>query len=163
MEKRISLCRVLLYFLYAMQGHSVLVSTMLTDVAVSPGLLADTLTWYFEQTPSCIYEPNDTILSSEVEKRMELFLPLAALSSSCKQKVADLVSSKNNQYRVCVVPVAKPLKGIKIIIWYNPHSISCNYEITYGFEGEKMLNITLGHKKLLQAVNDRTCSLRWYG
>lgn len=128
------------------------------------GMVTDNVVCYFTQEPICnklAYKSNEH--HAKNFDSLVLFLPMTLLQGSEVKAMAKKVDeSKREGYTVSFNEVATPIKGIKIVIAYNPSTILCEYQTFDAISGNKGLVISFHNKQILTKLKSSTDSLIQY-
>jgi len=139
-------------------------STMneLTKVFHHQSPLGDKLVCYFTQDPICNRLPTKNGQKETEKATLQFFLPMTSEGNEAKAMIKKIQSKINPAYTVAFAQVTKPMKGISLIITYDPKKITCNYESFDAINTHKGLIFSFHNKEILQQLKLKTDGLLQY-
>lgn len=144
---------------------------ILNNIVYNSNLLGDKVVCTFDDYPACIYEPTPTYKEITGKKQAIFLLPFTEINSKSKklidkffqeQKAGFVPERTPKNYFISFQEINKPVKGIRIVIVYDPNLIAWEHGSSDIIGFEKGVIFTLHNKKLVQSINERSSPLRWH-
>ncbi len=111
-------------------------TNFITKIYHHEGELSDSVVCYCDQDPICNKLPYNKSNSAR-QDTLTYFLPMSALQSEAKNTLKKIDGIKKNGYSIVFNQVTTPIKGIKVIITYDPDKIICDYASFDAITGSK--------------------------
>lgn len=154
---------VFIFYGSAISAKDAVSSTKLTKIFCHKGTLGDKIVCYFDKEPICNFLPERAGAPIKEQDNATFFLPKAELGSpEVRKALAALNSDNARRYNVSIAQVDNPIKGIKIVITFDPQIFRCECETFNAITQEKGIVFALYDKKMLQDLHSKTDSLVRY-
>lgn len=138
-------------------------ATKLTKVFRHKGTLGDKIVCYFDKEPICNFLPERGGTPKKEQDKATFFLPRAELASPELNKILAVLNNDSaNRYTVSIAQVDKPIRGIMVVIAFDPEQFRCECETFNAITQEKGIVFALYDKKVLQELHAKTDSLVRY-
>lgn len=134
----------------------------LTKVFHHQSLLGDKLVCYFTNEPICNRLPTKNDQKPVELASLQFFMPMTSEGNEAKGMIKKIQDKKNNAYTVRFDEVTKPMKGVSLVITYDPKKIVFNYESFDAINTHKGLIFSFHHKEVLQQLKLKTDGLLQY-
>lgn len=136
----------------------------LTKTFFHQGIISDRIVCYFSQEP--IFNRVAQKKNNHEQKNTQvltLFLPMTQIEGSDSRAMLKKVQEAHKKYySIAFQEVAKPVKGIKVSIEYNPEKVLHEYQLFDAITGNKGLVFTFHNKDVLVQLKNSTDPLLQY-
>ncbi|OQA34892.1 MAG: N-acetylmuramoyl-L-alanine amidase AmiB precursor [Candidatus Dependentiae bacterium ADurb.Bin331] len=128
-------------------------TTLLTKAFYNQGKLSDKIVLYFDKEPLCNQLPvRPNLKQTETKVEITLILPLVSIGSDAKNAVHKINKIKHDGYSISVSHVDLPVKGIRVLISYNPELVTLDYSTCDVISAQKGLVISFHDKRMLEKI-----------
>ena len=148
---------------FFMHGISLAVqqTNEITKIYYHAGIITDHIVCYFSHDPICNQLPQKP--ANKKNTQVTFFLPKTAIvSSEAKEMLKKVQTSKMAHYSIIFNEVKTPIKGIKIVINYDPQFIGYEYQLFNAITGNKGIVFSLHNKNLLNKIKLSTDPIAQY-
>jgi N-acetylmuramoyl-L-alanine amidase len=154
---------VCLLSMYGMQLSAAVALNSLDKVYHHKGRLSDKVACYFSKDQLCNHIPDKANEMQEGKQMLRFFFPLAVIGSAeCKQMVCQLNDARNENYSLRIESVTKPIKGLSLIVEYDPQKLGFEYETFTSIQKQPGVVFKFYHKDTLKEINEKTGALQQY-
>ena len=128
-------------------------STLLTKAFYNQGKLSDKIVLYFDKEPLCNQLPvRPGLKKSDTKIEVTLILPLVSIASDAKHPIEKLNKLKHDGFSISITHVESPVKGVRILISYNPEMVTLDYSTCDVISAQKALVISFHDKRTLEKI-----------
>lgn len=135
----------------------------LTKIYQHQGNVSDNVVCYFTQDPICNKLPNKvTELKKLKNDSMVFFMPMTSIHGIEAKNMLKKLHATQRGYSISFQEVISPIKGVKIIIDYDPAKIAFDYQMFDAITGNKGLVFSFHNKEVLTHLKISTDPLLQY-
>lgn len=127
--------------------------TLLTKAFYNQGKLSDKIVLYFDKEPLCNQLPvRPGLKKSDTKIEITLILPLVSIASEAHRTIKKMNELRHHGFSISITHVDSPVKGVRVLISYNPEIVTLDYSTCDVISAQKALVISFHDKRMLEKI-----------